>query len=106
MGWLVAASLFFYGWWFPPYLALLLVSVVFNFGAGLTISRAVAPARHRLLIAAVVCNLVLLGYFKYAGFLVGVADGVLGRDWPIPVIALPLGISFFTLTDRKSTRLN
>jgi alginate O-acetyltransferase complex protein AlgI len=98
MGWLVAASLFFYGWWFAPYLVLLLVSVVFNFAAGLTISRAVAPTRHRLLIAAVACNLALLGYFKYAGFLVGVADGVLGRDWPIPGIALPLGISFFTLT--------
>jgi D-alanyl-lipoteichoic acid acyltransferase DltB (MBOAT superfamily) len=71
---------------------------VFNFAAGLTISRAVAPTRHRLLIAAVTGNLVLLGYFKYAGFLVGVADGVLGSDWPIPAIALPLGISFFTLT--------
>jgi alginate O-acetyltransferase complex protein AlgI len=99
MGWLVAASLFFYGWWYPPYLALLLSSVVFNFGSGLAISRSRAPARrHRLLVLALVGNLALLGYFKYAGFLVGVADGALGQGWPIPIIALPLGISFFTLT--------
>lgn len=99
MSWLVAASLFFYGWWYPPYLALLLSSVVFNFGGGLAISRSAGPRqRHRLLVAAVIGNLVLLGYFKYAGFLVGAADGLLGRDWPIPAIALPLGISFFTLT--------
>lgn len=99
MGWLVAASLFFYGWWYPPYLALLLASVCFNFGCGLAISRRrAALARHRLLLLAVVGNLALLGYFKYAGFLVGAADSVLGRQWPIPAIALPLGISFFTLT--------
>ena len=30
-GWLAAASLFFYGWWSPAYVALLLVSILFNF---------------------------------------------------------------------------
>lgn len=98
MGWLVAASLFFYGWWYPPYLALLLVSVMFNFGAGFALSRVAMPSRYRLLVLAVGANLVLLGYFKYAGFLVGAADGILDADWPVPSIALPLGISFFTLT--------
>ncbi len=83
MGWLVAASLFFYGWWYPPYLALLLSSAVFNFGSGLAISRSRAPVqRHRLLVLAVIGNLALLGYFKYAGFLVGVmgSSAVLGRS--------------------------
>jgi alginate O-acetyltransferase complex protein AlgI len=98
MGWLVAASLFFYGWWYAPYLALLLISVTFNFSAGLTLSRIAAPRRHLALSLAVASNLALLGYFKYAGFLVTAAGGLSGSVWPIPVIALPLGISFFTLT--------
>jgi alginate O-acetyltransferase complex protein AlgI len=98
MGWLVAASLFFYGWWYPFYLALLLASVTVNFGAGLALSRVAPPRRRHILILAVAANLALLGYFKYAGFFVGAADAILGGAWPIPAIVLPLGISFFTLT--------
>jgi D-alanyl-lipoteichoic acid acyltransferase DltB (MBOAT superfamily) len=99
MGWLVAASLFFYGWWYAPHLGLLLVSVGFNFAAGLVLSRTREPERrHRLLILAVAGDLLLLGYFKYAGLLVATADALLGQNWSVPAIALPLGISFFTLT--------
>jgi alginate O-acetyltransferase complex protein AlgI len=93
MGWLALASLFFYGWWYPPYLILLLASVGFNYGAGLLLARCRA-----LLIPAVLGNLLLLGYFKYAGFLVASADSAFGAGWSVPQIALPLGISFFTLT--------
>lgn len=39
-GWLAAASVFFYGWWNPAYVALLVVSVLFNYGMGLAIVRA------------------------------------------------------------------
>jgi alginate O-acetyltransferase complex protein AlgI len=98
MGWLAAASLFFYGWWYAPYLALLLISVLWNFAGGLAIARSVEPLRYRLLVLAVAGDLALLGYFKYAGFLVASVDAVFGRSWPISSIALPLGISFFTLT--------
>ncbi len=34
VGWLIAANLFFYGWWNPPYLLLLVTSVLFNFSIG------------------------------------------------------------------------
>ncbi|HEY1797780.1 MAG TPA: MBOAT family protein [Stellaceae bacterium] len=98
MGWLAAASLFFYGWWYAPYLVLLLISVLWNFTSGIVIARSAQPRRHRLLLLAVAGDLALLGYFKYAGFLVASADGIFGRSWPVPSVALPLGISFFTLT--------
>ena len=44
--WLAAASLFFYAWWNPPYLILLGISIVFNYGAGylLQYPRAIAFA--------------------------------------------------------------
>jgi D-alanyl-lipoteichoic acid acyltransferase DltB (MBOAT superfamily) len=100
--WLGFASLFFYGWWNPRYLLLIAASVAGNYAFGVWIARARESARialaRRLLTAGVAANLALLGYYKYAGFLVGGVDAVLGLHWPRPEIALPLAISFFTFT--------
>ena len=93
IGWLVAASLFFYGWWDARYLALLAASLVFNFLVGKRLS--VAP-RRGLMWFGVGVNLALLGFFKYTNFLVDNLTTVTGTDWHIGRIVLPLGISFFT----------
>lgn len=53
-------------------------------------------AQRALLAAAVVCNLLLIGVFKYAGFFVQTINDVTGAGIPVPQIALPIGISFFT----------
>lgn len=91
--WLTAASLFFYGWWNPLYVPLLLCSMGFNYVVGRALTRRQSRA---LLIAGIAANLVLLGYYKYAGFLVQTVNGVSGAAFPVPDIALPLAISFFT----------
>ena len=100
-GWLAVASLFFYGWWNPAYVTLLLLSIVFNYFAGMAIAR-VAPAdtakRKALAIAAVAANLLLLGYYKYSNFFLANAAGLIGVAPPQAEIILPLGISFFTFT--------
>ena len=49
-----------------------------------------------LLALGVVIDLALLAYFKYAGFAVRTLVGLGLASIPIPAIALPLGISFFT----------
>ena len=71
-GWLAAASLFFYGWWNPAYVGLLMASIVFNYFAGMRIARAAADARERekkwLTIFAMAPNLALLGSYKYSNF--------------------------------------
>lgn len=101
--WLVAASLFFYGWWNPQYVLLLLASIAFNYGTGYAIghSRAVsnkqAQAKY-LLAAAIGANLLLLSYFKYADFFVGTLNESVGTQWQLTHVVLPLGISFFTFT--------
>src|SRR5215469_10505195 len=76
--WLVIASLVFYGF-DDPYrlLPLILSSIAFNFFIG---------------------RMLLLGYFKYAGFVVETLNAVTGIALPRPNIDLPIGISFFTFT--------
>ncbi|MES2151033.1 MAG: MBOAT family O-acyltransferase [Pseudomonadota bacterium] len=88
---LLVASLLFYAWGEPRFVPLLLASAVLNYGAGLAIERS-ARQRRRWLVAGVAANLLLLAWFKYAGFL----NQALGAHLALPALALPLGISFFT----------
>lgn len=91
--WLLAASLFFYGYFNYSYLLLLLGSLVFNYAAGAVLER----RRQRwILIFGCVVNLLLLGYFKYYDFFVENINALFGTDLVIHKLLLPLGISFFT----------
>jgi alginate O-acetyltransferase complex protein AlgI len=100
--WLALASLFFYGWWNPKYVGLLLASVAFNYLAGSQIARFRASDRTRrawaLLVVAVTANLALLAEYKYANFFVSAWDEVAGAHWQLAPLLLPIGISFFTFT--------
>ena len=100
--WLAVASFFFYGWWDPRYVLLLAASILVNFTFGLALARLVAAgsvrARGQLLFGAVAANILLLGYFKYAGFILVNIDALTGARFVIEGIVLPLGISFFTFT--------
>ncbi|MDP6404475.1 MAG: MBOAT family protein [Alphaproteobacteria bacterium] len=90
------ASLVFYGYWIPKYLVLILASIGGNFAISQAICRAAGGRRRGLLALGVAFNLGLLGYFKYALFLVDNAALLFGRSWSIEAIVLPLAISFFT----------
>lgn len=98
--WLVGASLFFYSWWNPSYLGLILASILFNYAIGIAVSRKTAGSsdrqRRHLLFIGVLLNLLTLGFYKYTGLLVGTANTLFDLQTPIPSIALPLAISFFT----------
>ncbi|MDP3840780.1 MAG: MBOAT family O-acyltransferase, partial [Methylococcales bacterium] len=99
--WLAAASLFFYGWWDARFVGLLLASIAFNYGAGYMIGHSLADKARRaklLLICAIVINLILLGYFKYANFFVENLNALTGSAITMAKVFLPLGISFFTFT--------
>lgn len=94
-GWLVLCSLFFYSWWNPAYLLLLIGSMAFNYFIALGISRSPRAGR-TLLIIGVAGNLAAIGWFKYAGFLVSTANSLFGLNIESLNIVLPLAISFFT----------
>ena len=100
--WLALASIFFYGYWNPRYVFLLLASIAVNFGIGQAIMgyRVAKKFRHAkmALLVAVSANLVALGYFKYANFFVDSLNAVGVAHLTLPKIILPIGISFFTFT--------
>jgi len=100
--WLAASSVFFYGWWNPAYVGLLLGSILFNYAIGYSLahSAGAAGASNRKIVLAfgIAGNLALLGYYKYANFLVDNLNLLLGSDYVLAGIILPLGISFFTFT--------
>ena len=98
---LVLASLAFYAWWNPKYLLLLVGSVAFNFLVAKQIAKTgqeeATRALSRILFGmGVGGNLFVLGYYKYAGFVVENINWVAGTDWTLGNIILPLAISFFT----------
>lgn len=101
-GWLALASLFFYAYWNPAYVGLLLGSIICNYVLGMWIAKAGVKhddrRKKQLLIAAIASNLLLLGYYKYANFFIGSINGIAGTNWSLGEIMLPLGISFFTFT--------
>ena len=93
ISWLVGASLFFYGWWNPAYLGLILGSILFNYAVGFSL----LGRPHKLtLFLGVAGNLGVLGYFKYANFFIDNINALTSNDIILEQIILPLGISFFT----------
>jgi len=110
VAWLVGMSLFFYGWWNPVYLGLMLFSMLFNYSLG---SFLCSKHANKLQLAfGITTNLGLLGYFKYANFFVDNMNAVMGFSFNLEHIILPLAISFFTFQQiaylidayRKETR--
>ncbi len=94
--WLLFASLLFYAWGEPVYLLLLLFSILMNWGMGLWMERG-SSGRGLVLTIALAGNLGLLGFFKYANFILNTLDHLLPFvQLPRASIPLPIGISFFT----------
>lgn len=106
---LLVASVFFYAWGEPVYVLLMLTSIFINWVSGLFLGNVeVQPEnngaqnyhgtiyRRIVLAISVALNLGILGYFKYAGMLVGTINALAGTELEDPEIVLPIGISFFT----------
>ena len=94
---LFAMSLWFYGYFNPSYLIIILASIVLNYQFTQAMARSVRPAvRKAEMIAAVLMNLGILFYFKYYNFFLENLGTLLHREITLRTILLPLGISFFT----------
>jgi len=89
-------SLLFYAYGEPIYIAIMLLSVLFNYCAarsiGIARDNSDEKRRRALTVFAVVINLVILGFFKYVPWLCS----LLPFDIALPGLSLPIGISFYT----------
>ena len=97
-GILVFFSLLFYAWGEPLYVFLMLFSVAVNFTGGILIEK-YQTRKKKILVATLIINLGLLGYFKYFGTLTEAITGLFSADGTgttLFQVALPIGISFYT----------
>jgi alginate O-acetyltransferase complex protein AlgI len=92
---LFGASLIFYGWWHPPYVLLLLFSIVVNYTLARLLDHGESRNK-RVLVIGLTFNLGLLAYFKYAGFFAENILQIFNASADVSSILLPIGISFFT----------
>lgn len=94
------ASLIFYAWGEPVYVLLMLFSTVSDYWHGRRIDAAKKAGKPKaakgFLISSIVINLAMLGFFKYADWLIGIFNNVTGCSVPLLALPLPLGISFYT----------
>src|ERR1700730_6266943 len=97
--WLALASLVFYSFSNWQLVPLLLASVAFNYAIGLLlISKQLRPAlRFAVLTIGVAGDLLVLGTFKYAGFVAANLDAMFSTGLTVDIL-LPVGISFYTFT--------
>jgi D-alanyl-lipoteichoic acid acyltransferase DltB (MBOAT superfamily) len=90
---LIGLSVVFYSYWSVLFLCLLL----FQIGINYTVGSWLETAPHRALLPlAIVFNLCLLGYFKYRNFFLANAGELIGVQFYLTALVVPLGISFHT----------
>jgi len=104
--WLLITSYFFYGWWNPLYLLLIVYSTLLDYICVIWMDR--SGQRKRWLAISIANNLLLLGFFKYGGFVTENVNSLLeqlGVAYAIraPGVLLPVGISFYTFQSMSYT---
>lgn len=94
---LIIFSLIFYAWGEPVYVFLMIASAIINYSAGLLIEKYRGGKGDKIAaFSAVAFNLLMLGIFKYSGFLVENINAIFSARIPVPDVKLPIGISFYT----------
>jgi alginate O-acetyltransferase complex protein AlgI len=90
-------SLYFYGYFNPKYLWIILISILFNFAVYRILGRiSLSASRKIFLVLAVLFNLGILFYFKYFDFYLENVNALFRTNFVLKKLVLPLGISFFT----------
>ena len=94
---LIITSLIFYAWGEPVWVLLLIFSTLFDYFNALVVGR----NRDRwlgkaALVLSITGNLLILGFFKYSGFLLNNLNLLLGIGLQTTTFGLPIGISFYT----------
>ena len=104
---LMIASLLFYAWGEPIYVSIMLFSTVFDYTNGRLIEKFKNENKNTaakvVLIIDMMGNLGILGFFKYADFVLENVNALTGAGISLLHIALPIGISFYTFQTMSYT---
>lgn len=104
---LMVASLIFYAWGEPVYVLVMLFSTVFDYTNGRLIEHFKKKehlGKAKAVLVIDLCgNLAILGFFKYADFVIGNINSITGAGLSLLNIALPIGISFYTFQTMSYT---
>ena len=110
---LLIASIIFYAWGEPKYLAIMLLTIIFNYFGAIFIDRAASCTKEEhsssfvknarrifspklILILTIVADLSFLVYFKYFNFLIDNCNNLFHSNIHALDIIMPIGISFYT----------
>jgi alginate O-acetyltransferase complex protein AlgI len=95
---LLAVSLFFYGYWNPVYLGLILISVAVTWVSGFMMEGRDIQKKQLILAVSLVINLGILFFFKYYHFAIDSISFFTHNRITFPSfnVLLPVGISFYT----------
>jgi alginate O-acetyltransferase complex protein AlgI len=101
MGWIIVVSVAFYAWWRPINVLIIAPSILVNFVLArwllrLTADQNRAGLARLVLLLGIAFNVAFLGYFKYVNFLATAANDLVGTNFVLTQVVLPLGISFIT----------
>jgi len=105
----LAGSYFFYGWWDPRFLSLIVASTLIDYLVGLKLNVTEdQPKRKKLLLLSMIVNLGFLAFFKYFNFFIESFSEMLLSMGITPSfntlhIILPVGISFYTFQSMSYT---
>ena len=93
---LLIASIIFYAWGEPRYLAIMIITILVNYAGAILLDKHYS-SRQRLWIVSltIVLDLSFLFYFKYFNFVVDNINGVLATDFQLLDVIM-IGISFYT----------
>jgi alginate O-acetyltransferase complex protein AlgI len=98
---LLVASCYFYMAFYPPYILILLVTIIVDFTMGILIARSSGRRRTAYLIISIVSTCAVLFFFKYYNFFIHTAERIanllgFNPDFPLSHLLLPIGLSFHT----------
>lgn len=93
---LILVSLLFYAYGEPVYIILMLISTMLNYILGRLLGKSEQRFRKIILAFAVVCNLGILAFFKYADMIIMTGNTVFRLNVKMLQLPLPIGLSFFT----------
>ncbi len=96
---LLIASIIFYAWGEPVYILLLILSIFINWLFALFVDKYKQTSKKKAIgymVIAIILNILIIGYFKYSGFIIENIENLFGISIDNEPLPLPIGISFFT----------